>query len=200
MADVYCAVDSFVEDRAHEYFLRALLARLARDEGVLVNVRFLSAIGGHPRAIGELRLYQGLIRKSGGVPDLLIVLIDGNCVGWNQARQDVLEVVDFQLFPRVVVGCPDPHIERWYLADPQSLAASLDVHVTPESQKCERDRYKRMLQQAFLSAEYTLVLGGIEFANEIVEAMDLYRAGRNEPSLQHFVDQTRLALRQLPRR
>ena len=86
------------------------------------------------------------------------------------------------------------------VADPPSLAASLQVHVTPEAQKCERERYKRLLRQAFVSARYTLVLDGIEFASEIVSAMDLYRAGRQEPSLQHFVDETRLALRQLPRR
>ena len=36
-------------------------------------------------------------------------------------------------------------------------------------------------------------LGGIEFAAELVGEMDLYRAGENEPSLQHFIDDFRQA-------
>jgi hypothetical protein len=40
-----------------------------------------------------------------------------------------------------------------------------------------------------------VTLGGIEFAEEIVECMDLYRAGKDEPSLKHFIDELRSALR-----
>lgn len=54
--------------------------------------------------------------------------------------------------------------------------------------KCERHRYKTVLARAIVEAGHPPTLGGIEFAREIVEAMDLYRAGRAEASLKHFVD------------
>ena len=40
--------------------------------------------------------------------------------------------------------------------------------------------------------------GGADFADEIVGAMDLYRAGRAVPSLGMFIDDLRAALRRLP--
>jgi hypothetical protein len=36
--------------------------------------------------------------------------------------------------------------------------------------------------------------GGMELADEIVEAMDLYRAGKNEPTLKRFADDLKAAL------
>jgi hypothetical protein len=38
------------------------------------------------------------------------------------------------------------------------------------------------------------LLGGIEFAEDLVASMDLYRAGKNEKSLKHFVDDLRAGL------
>ncbi len=35
------------------------------------------------------------------------------------------------------------------------------------------------------------MVGGAEFAEEIVAEMDFYRAGKNEPSLRHFLETTR---------
>ena len=60
--------------------------------------------------------------------------------------------------------------------------------------KCERDRYKRILARTIREAGYPTVLGGLEFAEEIVAAMDLYRAGKREKSLKHFVDAARTLL------
>jgi hypothetical protein len=40
--------------------------------------------------------------------------------------------------------------------------------------------------------------GGAEFADDIVEVMDLYRAGRAERSLRSFADDLRAALKLLP--
>ena len=42
---------------------------------------------------------------------------------------------------------------------------------------------------------HPVTLGGVEFALELVEAMDLYRAGRNDPSLKAFLDDFRAILR-----
>jgi hypothetical protein len=77
-------IDLFVEDRAHEEFLRALLYRLAREEKTSVIVHVRSARGGHGRALTELSLYQQSIVKSAGDllrPDMLVVAIDANYAG-----------------------------------------------------------------------------------------------------------------------
>ena len=57
------AVDLFVEDRAHEVFVGALVARVAREEQVPTQVQARSARGGHPRALAEFGAYQTLVEK-----------------------------------------------------------------------------------------------------------------------------------------
>ncbi len=180
----------FCEDVAHERLLEALLRRLAREAARAVTIRTAAARGGHGRAIEELRAFQ----KAGPGADLVVVGIDANCTGWNQARGRVASEVDPIRFPRRAIACPDPHVERWYLADPESLKQTLGVRVTSTKRKCARDFYKRRLVEALAKAGHPVTLGGAEFASEIVEAMHFYRAGKNEPSLKHFLDAARQAL------
>lgn len=40
-------------------------------------------------------------------------------------------------------------------------------------QKCDRDRYKSLLAQAVRQCDVTPLLGGVEYARDIVLAMDL---------------------------
>ena len=47
-------VDLFAEDRAHEEFLKAMLARIATEQARKLTVRVRSARGGHPRVLEEL--------------------------------------------------------------------------------------------------------------------------------------------------
>jgi hypothetical protein len=98
------------------------------------------------------------------------------------------------------VACPDPHIERWYLADPESFKDVVGHRPTIARKKCARDYYKDALAKVVRKAGYPATLGGIEFAQELVERMDLYRAGRNERSLKAFVDDLRGRLRTLRKR
>lgn len=75
-------VDLFVEDHAHEEFLKAMLHRLAREEGKTIMVRVRSARGGHGRVLSEFSLYQKSVLKAPGdmtMPDLLVIAIDANC-------------------------------------------------------------------------------------------------------------------------
>ena len=81
------------------------------------------------------------------------------------------------------------------MADPQSLRETLGAKVTLRRRKCERGIYKSQLVSALLAAGQVLTLDGIEFAPEIVAAMDLFRAGKNEPSLKHFVEGLKVLLR-----
>lgn len=184
----------FVEDIAHERFLDALVRRISREEEVKSRILTGSGKGGASRAFEELKLFQRAIRNR-ELPDLLVVAIDTNCHGWNQRHKEVLKQVDVQLFPHCVVACPDPHVERWYLADPPSLVEKLGVKTVLSKRKCRRDLYKNVLRQVLRDAGHVLTLGGVEFADEIVSSMDFFRASKNEPSLKHCIDELRSALR-----
>lgn len=191
-------VDLFVEDRAHEEFLKPLLERIAAEEGVKVEARIHAARGGHPRAIAEFRLYQRIAeRRAHGVPDLAVVAIDGNCASFAQRRREIHNAIAPVFEGKIVTACPDPHVERWYLADPDSFRAVVGYRPMVGKRKCVRDHYKRLLADAVRQGGYPLTLGGIEFAAELVEAMDLYRAARNDASLRAFVQDLRGRLRQL---
>ena len=63
--------------------------------------------------------------------------------------------------------------------------------------KCARGHYKQVLTSAIRQADHPVTLGGVDFAFELVEGMDLYRAGRNDSSLKAFLDDLRARLRQI---
>lgn len=187
-------VDLFAEDRAHEAFLDALVRRLFREVGTETLIRHRSPLGGHGKMLTELEAFQKIIqgRQPGiDVPDILVVARDANCQRFTQARQAVHGLIDQRVFPAFAIACPDPHIERWFLADPVSFQQVIGAESRPGRRKCERDLYKRKLADAIRRGGHPPTLGGIEFAAELIAVMDLYRAGRNEPSLQHFIDDFR---------
>ena len=145
------AVDLFVEDRAHEEFLKPLLMRIAQDEHITVWVRVRSATGGHARAIAEFKLYQRVMSRSplsSAEAGLIIVAIDGNCSTFAAARRQLHDAADPTLQDRLVIACPDPHVERWYLADPQSFENVVGSRPDVGTGKCARGHYKQALATA----------------------------------------------------
>jgi hypothetical protein len=186
--------DLFVEDRAHEAFLKAMISRIATEQGKSLAVRVRSARGGHPRVLQELSLYQKSVLKAPEtlpMPDLLFVAIDANCSRWSRARKDIWGAIEKSFATRTIIACPDPHVELWYLADPDSFVQVVGIRPKIGKRKCARGRYKAILSKAIVDAGHPNTLAGIEFARELVESMDLYRAGKNEASLKHFLDDTR---------
>jgi hypothetical protein len=199
MAEAF-RVDLFCEDAGHELFCRALLRRLARREKLQLDLAVQSGRGGAGRALSELRAWQraaGQLQRS--VPDLLVVLIDTNCDRWNEAHAEVDRIVDRSVFPRHVAGCPDPHIERWCLADRRSFLQVVGGEPVADPGKCKRDLYKKLLRQSIEQAGQIVLGDAMEFAPDLVEAMDLYRAGRAQHSLKHFVDGLTAALKEAAR-
>lgn len=193
-------VDIFVEDRAHEAFLVPMLRRIAEEERVVVTPRVRSGRGGHGRAVTELKLYQDLVRKGAAGttnPDLLIAGIDGNCLTFANAKKAIVAATQAPFSDRLIVACPDPDVERWYLADPESFKDVVGHRPTIAKKKCARDYYKDALAKVVRKAGHPATLGGIEFAQELVERMDLYRARKNERSLKAFLDDLRGRLRTL---
>ncbi len=184
------SVDLFAEDRAHEELLKPLIERVAREEQVAVRLQVRSARGGHGRALAEYKNYQLLLLKGVAghtLPDLTVVAIDGNCATHSKKRQEIDAATDPAFHGRVVAACPDPHVERWYMADMQSFYELVGVQPRMGQRKCERDYYKKLLTKTVQAAGHPSTLGGIEFANELAQGMDLYRAGRAETSLKAFV-------------
>lgn len=192
-------IDLFAEDRAHEEFLKAAIHRLAREEAKRVRIRFRSARGGHGKVLTELRFYQRAVLSQGlinaSIPDLLFVAIDANCSSFNAARREIEERIESELRDRTVIACPDPHIERWYLDDKTAFTKVIGKQPRVGRKKCERDYYKTALASVITAAGYPATLGGIEFAEEIVEAIDFYAAGKIDRSFKHFLDDARRLIR-----
>lgn len=190
----------FAEDHAHASFLTPLIDRIASEEGVPVTVEVVSSQGGHGRAISELVIWQ-VARAAASVPDtpdILVAAIDTNCSRFGETRDEVKEAVRTTFLDLLVTACPEPHIERWYLADPESFHAVIGALPVLGREKCARDRYKKILSDTIERAGYPpAFLDGTEFAHAIVAAMDLYRAGKNSRSLGAFIGDLRNRLRQL---
>lgn len=194
-------IDLFCEDRAHEQFVRTLVGRLAQEEGLRPIVRAMNARGGHAKALGEFELWQRAFLKQArrGLPDLLVLVIDANCQGWNKARRQIEEAIDQTVVPNHVVGCPDPHIERWYIADPVAFETVVGAQPGRVLEKCERHFYKRLVEQAVEKSGTPLLTGTADLAPDLVEAMDLYKAGKAQQSLRLFVEGIKAGLRRLAR-
>lgn len=178
----------FVEDNAHRAVVGTLLQRLADENGQTVRLDWRSATHGHGRVLGELKRYLDDLAKHGGHPDLIVVATDANCSGLQQRIRDI--DASAAVSP-VVLAVPDPHIERWLLLDGAAFKAVFGRGCDAPDQKCDRGRYKHQLSQAIRATDVVPQLGGIEYAEDIVQHMDIDRAARADPSLRHFVDALR---------
>lgn len=191
-------VELFCEDGAHESSARALVVRAAAEADVAVSVHTATASGGIGRLKRELRAFQATVAHRAGVPDLLVLLADANAVGAMARRGEVEKALDTSVFPRVVLGTPDPCVERWMLADPESFGRALGVQ--PDLGAIGRSvGWKARLVEALEATGAIVMQGGAEFAEEIFGAMDLYRAGRADPTLKAFTDDLRGELRAMGR-
>ena len=186
----------FVEDHAHYEFLKALIERLAREDGLEITLDWRNVRRGHGAMIQELRQFlRDFVRGRGGYPDLIVVASDANCKGLAQ-RVNEIRAVTGATAAHVICAVPDPHIERWLLVDSAAFKTVLGRGCAPPDHKCEKARYKRLLIEAIRQAGITPSLCGIEFAADIVAAMDLARAGRLDPSLQRFLDEMNTVFRE----
>ena len=192
-------IDLFVEDRAHEELLKPLSPGLEKKNRCGVQVSVRTARGGHARALSEFRIYQRAAAAatfSGQLAELMVVGIDGNCSTFANARDKIQQATEPIFTDRLVVACPDPHIERWYLADPPVVQHRRRRSAkSVGTRKCARDHYKQILADSIQRAGHPPTLGGIEFASELAAAMNLYRAGRNANSLRIFLNDLRARLR-----
>lgn len=185
----------FVEDFAHETFLKALIHRLSEEYQVDAVLHPYSVRGGCGKVVKELGEFLRDLRKGRiRLPDLLIVGRDANCQGFLKRRRE-LEPVAAQCGCPVVYAIPDPHIERWLLLDSTAFKAVLGRGCDAPRQKCERGRYKRLLLEAVRAAGVTPPLGGVEYAEELVRAMDLRSMESADESLGRLLEDLQAVIR-----
>lgn len=186
----------FVEDFAHEQVLNTLIRRLAHETGQPVTLIWGNTRNGHGAVVRELKQFlRDLQRGRGAFPDLLIVATDGNCMGYVARRNEIAKLTD-RIPARAICAIPDPHIERWLLADSAAFKTVLGVGCDAPDQKCDRDRYKRLLVQEIRNSGVFPSLGGIEYAEAIVSAMEIDRAAAADASLGRFVTEFRNVLKE----
>ncbi|WP_419937899.1 hypothetical protein [Candidatus Palauibacter sp.] len=123
--------------------------------------------------------------------------IDSNCQAFAQTRSEIESATRSEFRDLLVAACPNPHIERWFMADPDSFHTVVGHRPALGPEKCERGYYKNELKQAVRGGGHPQTLGGIEFALPLTIEMDLYRAGKTDSSLKAFVDDLRTRLRRL---
>ncbi|MCF6289827.1 MAG: DUF4276 family protein [Desulfobacterales bacterium] len=181
----------FVEDYGHEAFITSVIQRFAKEQDKAVKIIPLSARGGHGKAVAELKSYLRELRNDRvGFPDLLVVATDANCRGYQDRKKEIDDVTaDLQNI--LISAIPDPHIERWLLLDSAAFKSVMGKGCDAPDHKCERGRYKKILMDAMLQAGVHPSLGGIEFAEDIVNAMDFERMEQADPSLGQFLKSIR---------
>ena len=180
----------FGEDRAHQLVVGALLRRLAEEHRVEVSLVWRQAYGGHRRVKHELNDYlRALHRNREPLPDLVVVATDANCKGLNERMREVSNP-NAQM-PPTVLAIPDPHVERWLLLDGAAFKTVLGQGCRAPDRKCDRDRYKQRLVEAIQAAGVEPILGGIEYAEDIIRHLDIGRAARADTSFRRFVNALR---------
>ena len=198
----------FLEDRAQEHFIKALVRRIAEDVDIpSSNLRdnIASARGGS-RVVNEFKKFIKDYSKTRmtGI-DFLVVAIDGNCQSHAKRIEQLEKLVkpNYPFKGRVVYAVPDPHIERWYLLDQRAFKHGVGVGKGPDlpTYKCEKNYYKDILGKALREGGISSLLGGVEYAERIVEKIqNLDSLFPRDASFQAFVEEIKRMLIQVTRR
>lgn len=182
-------VDLLCEDRGHEQFLSPLIQRIVVEFGLLLDLRVVSARGGAPRLDLELELFRKSIEFNSRKPDAIVIGQDGNCNGWLKTADQIKARLGSKLAHLLVPACPDPHVEKWYLADQSAFTKVVGGgRISLSTAKCQRDYYKRLLTKAIGDAGHFDGSGGLDFGPDLVAQMDIFATCRSNPDLASFVD------------
>ncbi|MGB0561427.1 MAG: hypothetical protein ACPGVO_06450 [Spirulinaceae cyanobacterium] len=184
----------FLEDIGHEDFIISLLKRIESEFNVELEIIPRNVRGGCGKMISELKQFlRDLERSKDILPDLIVVARDANCKGVAARERELDDVVkqsnlDQSIF---IYAIPDPHLERWLLLDSHAFKLVLGRGCQAPDLKCDRNRYKKLLREAVRNAGVQPLLGGLEYTDEIVAAMDLDRVKGVDHSLGRFIGELR---------
>lgn len=192
----------FLEDRAQEQFMLALVNRIASEVSIpsqLLSSTVMSSRGGS-MVLNEFGQFTRDRRKAGVAgAAMIVVAVDGDCQGHAEKASQLLKKVKHTDPFRDILAfaIPDPHIERWYLVDQVALkkAAGLKQGIAPPPYKCQRAYYKKLLRDALREQDISSY-DGSEFGAEIARNIsDLHAAGKQDPSFAKFVEEVKRVLR-----
>lgn len=194
----------FLEDRAQEGFVKALVERIAKEESLsaaalIHDVR--SARGG-AKIIGEFKTYVKDFKRGDPETDLLVVAVDGNCKGHQERKKELERHLksSFLLRDIVVFAVPDPHIERWYILDQKAFKVGVGIDKSPSlpPYKCKKNYYKQLLYQVLKESNVNSLLGGAEYAERIVENIETVNLlERHDPAFKAFIQELRRVFKKI---
>lgn len=172
-----------------------MFTRLFREARVKFSYRLESARGGVPRLMGILRDYLLDIEQGRAVrPDLVIVVRDGNCIGYRRRQNEVMRHVPKDISNLVCALIPDPHIERWAMIDPRAFKEVVGTGCQLPNLKCGKNEYKRLLRDTFRALGVNYALGGLEVAGPIGKSMDISVNGLHDESFNSAISNVRAQL------
>ncbi len=102
--------------------------------------------------------------------------------------------LDRSIVPRGVAGCPDPHVERWLIADVTAFHGVVGVPAPVVPSKAGKGGYKAALKAAIRDAGHLALTDPMEFSTDVVEKMNLHRVEKDVRCLGHFISELRAAL------
>ncbi|MBI2906919.1 MAG: hypothetical protein HYX92_04620 [Chloroflexi bacterium] len=184
----------FLEDIAHEKFIRGLVARIATqlglsEDSLIEDVR--NAAGGS-RTLRELRRFLADVGAAGSCSNqILLVAKDGNGAQYTRVSKDIAVILKSAGYQGpAVLAVPNPYIERWYVIDTKAFQLATGAPVTSRLPRGHHPRgyYKMILRDALLAVGIRPVLGGAEYGEEVAKQVNLYQAGKADASFRRFVD------------
>jgi len=182
----------FAEDNAQEKFVGRLILRIAAEQGSTAKLRVRSGRGGFGKVLSELQRFAIACERGTEVPpEIIVVAVDANCKGLNETHQLVDERTRDVIRDRIVTAIADPHVERWLLIDGAAFREVVGHGCRAPDHKCEKGRYKRLLITAVEEAGVQPLLGGIEYAEDLAQQIDLRRAAADDLGLRRFLDALR---------
>ncbi len=192
----------FLEDRAQEGFITALVKRVAREESIDTDslIHDIRSSHGGSKVIIEFRNFMKDTRRVGATGTdigFLVVAIDGNRYGHKRRVEQLKKCIksNHPFNERVIYAVPDPHIERWYLFDQKAFKKGVGLDKAPDlpAYECKKkDYYKKVLNQALKESNVNTLLGGAEYAEKIVDNItDLKSLGQQNAGFKVFVEDLR---------
>lgn len=191
-------ISIFCEDSGHEKVITGLLRKILPYPDF--NLKVLSARNGKGRALAELQTY--LVQIQRGIihaPVAVVAAIDANCKGYNGKKKEIDErkPKGFPDHIPFIHAIPDPHVERWVLNDSAAFKAVFGKGCAAPDQKCEKDRYKDILNRAIIAAGGEITISWTEHAEALIEHMDIDHLCRVDESVEKFIVECRAAFKVL---
>jgi hypothetical protein len=187
----------FLEDPAQEAFISALIQKIAYELGASSPTLVVrNAGGGKGQVFSEYSKFVRDVVRGRESAALMVVAIDSDCRPRHEVLGQIRDIAERAGYQGQVVGAiPVPHVERWYLADSEALRVGTGgARIVELPYRCEKGYYKNALLEALRQLGITAPLVAAPYGEDIVGALDLAVARRNDPSLNGFYEDLRESL------